>query len=72
MKQGPQRQTILKEMHTGEVVNGETVIKVHTGQLNVAAAIQTFYKNIYFKRQCNDDLDSLKEFLEGIEQCQAQ
>ena len=42
-------------------------MKVHTGQANVAAAIQAFYKNLYSKRQCNYDHDSLKEFLQGID-----
>ena len=39
MKQGPPRRTILKEIHTEDVVNGETVIKVYTGKLNGATAI---------------------------------
>ena len=65
MKQGPPRRTTLKEIHPEDVVNGETVIKVQTGQLNVAAAIQAFYKNLDSKRNYNDD--SSRKCLRGID-----
>ena len=38
----------------------------HKGQLNTQAAISGFYTNLYAHNPCEDSLEDVEKFLEGV------
>ena len=59
----PTIKNVIKEIITEEKdpVTHEVTRTVHSGQLNVQAAIHNFYGNLYKRKPCNDDpLNSLE------------
>ena len=47
--------------------DGSVTQTKHKGQLNAQAAISNFYTELYSHNPCDDNLEDIEEFLEGVD-----
>ena len=59
----PPRKSTNSEIITVEKMNGREIETKHVLQMEIQAQIEDFYRYPYAHRECQDSLESIKEFL---------
>ena len=63
----PRKSTITEIITETQNDDGSITQTKHKGQLNAQAAISSFYTDLYAHNPCEDNLEDIEKFLEGID-----
>ena len=63
----PRKSTITEIITETQNANGSSTQVKHTGQLNTQTTISNFYTTLYAHNPCQESLDDIEKFLEGVE-----
>ena len=63
----PRKNTITEIITETQNDDGTVTQNKHKGQLNAQAAISNFYTDLYAHNPCEDNLEDIEKFLEGVD-----